>query len=165
MPQLAAGVATGVCMWTPQVVVMTIDAGTLGAGSGGPLPVMIPPATMLGAMQAGFASFGLLGAMAAPLATGLANGLVLAYSQALVKTTHAAVGVGSGTATFRAPPAGPSMVAGFKSAGLVGQSTEQIALAVGQALDTVFASLVMPIPIVGSASPSAGSGTGVGQII
>lgn len=164
-PQLASGVGSGVSQWTPQIIVQTIDAGSLGVGSGGPLPVVIPPPSMLGAMTAAFASFGLLGVSAPLLITGLSNGLVQAYLQGLIKTTHPGIGVGAATATFRAPPAGPVMITGFKSAGMKGQATEQLALAVGQALDTVFASLVIPVPIVGSASPTGGSGTGVGNII
>jgi len=165
VPQLASGVANGVVQWTPQIVVATIDAGSLGVGSGGPVPVVIPPPAMLGAMTGGFASFGLLGIMAPLLIAGLSNGLVLAYLQALVKTTHPGIGVGSGVAKFIAPPAGPIFIAGFKAAGMKGQSTDQLALAIGQALDIVFASLLIPIPIVGSASPAGGAGAGVGNII
>lgn len=162
-PLLAAGVGNGVGTWNPQIVVMTVDAGSAGAGSGGPIPV--PLSGLVGLMTAAFAAFGIKGMAAPTIATGIANGITQAYLQGLIKTTHAGVGLGSGVATFRAPPAGPVMVGGFKSAGLNGMFAEPIALAVGSALDSAFASLVVPVPIVGSASPTGASGTGVGQIL
>lgn len=163
-PQLAAGITTGVVLWTPQIVVMTVDAGTAGVGSGGPIPVVIP-GSIVGAMISGFAAFQLLGVQSQLLATGIANGLILAYAQGLIRTTHPGVGLGAGVATFRAPAAGPSMIAGFKSAGMLGSSLERMALAVGQALDVTFANLVIPVPIVGPTSPTGASGVGVGNII
>jgi len=57
------------------------------------------------------------------------------------------------------------MIAGLKGVGFVGISTEQLANAVGMALDITFASLIMAIPIVGSASPTGASGTGIGNIL
>jgi hypothetical protein len=57
------------------------------------------------------------------------------------------------------------MVAGFKSVGMVGLYTDRKALALGMALDTTFATLVEPVAIVGSASPTAGSGVGTGKIL
>jgi len=165
VPQLTSGVANGVVQWTPQIVVQTVDSGTLGVGSGGPMPVILPPPILLGAMTVGFASFDILGIMSPLLILGLTNGLVLAYAQALIKTTHAGVGSGTGVATFRAPPAGPIFITGFKAAGMKGQATEKLALAIGQALDVAFASLVMPVPIVGAASPVGGGGVGFGNLI
>lgn len=163
-PLIAAGVGNGVGAWNPQIVVMTVDVGSAGAGSGGPIPVPLP-GSLVGLMTAAFAAFGVKGVAGPTIATGIANGLVQAYLQGLIKTTHAGVGLGSGVATFRAPPAGPVMVGGFKSAGLNGTFAEPIALAVGSALDSAFASLVVPVQILGSASPTAASGTGVGQIL
>lgn len=161
---LAAGVGNGVSMWTPQIVVMTVDVGSAGVGSGGPIPVVVP-GSLVATMTTAFVSFQVRGVAGPQIAAGIANGLIQAFLQGIIKTTHAGVGVGSAVATFRAPPAGPSMVAGFKSAGLLGTFAEPMALAIGSALDTTFASLVIPLPIVGSASPTGASGTGVGQII
>lgn len=163
-PLIAAGVGNGVGSWNPQIVVMTVDAGSAGVGSGGPIPVPLS-GSLVGLMTAAFAAFGIKGTAGPTIATGIANGLLQAYLQGLIKTTHAGVGLGSGVATFRAPPAGPILVGGFKSAGLNGTFAEPLALAVGSALDSAFASLVVPIPIVGSASPMGASGTGLGQII
>lgn len=163
-PLLAAGVGNGVSTWTPQIVVMTVDVGSAGAGSGGPIPVVVP-GSLVGTMTGSFVSFGIKGIAAPQMATAIANALIQAFLQGVIKTTHAGVGVGAGVATFRAPPAGPLMVAGFKSAGLNGTFAEPLALAVGSALDTTFASLVIPVQIVGSASPTGASGTGLGQII
>ncbi len=164
VPQLAAGIANGVCQWTPQIVVLTVDVGAAGVGSGGPLPVTISGA-LVATMVTNFAAFQLRGSAAVSLATGIANGLIMAYTQGLIKTTHAGVGTGSGVATFRAPVAGPTLMAGLKSAGLFGSAVDRLALAVGQALDTTFASLVIPIQIVGPSTPTSASGVGVGNII
>lgn len=165
MPQLATGVGIGVSTWTAQIQVVTVDTGTLGVGAGGPLPVIVPPPALLGAMLAGFASFGLLGIMSPLLATGLANGIGLAYLQGLVQTIHPAVGTGAAVAKFVAPPATPTIIGGLASAGMTGPSVAQLGGAIGMALDTVFAALVMPLPIVGAPSPSGGGGAGTGKII
>lgn len=165
IPKIALGIGIGVSGWVAQIVVQTADVGTAGAGSGGPVPVVIPPATMLGNIQTGFGSATLIGQFAPAFATGIANGLTQAFLQALVKTTHAGVGTGSGVAKFIAPPATPSIAGGLSSAGVIGQFAAQLAAAVGVGLDTTFASLVIPVPIVGSGSPTAATGTGVGQII
>lgn len=162
-PQFANGLAIGICMWVPQITVSTVDTGTLGVGAGS-APLLVGSETLGLNMLAGFASFNMIGTMGPTIATGLANGLALAFGQGLVVTTHPSVGVGSAVAKFFAPPAAPVLVAGFAAAALNGQSLTQLAGAIGQALDVTFASLVMPIPVVGAASPTAGGGSGVGKI-
>lgn len=165
VPKISLGLGIGVSSWVAQIVVQTVDVGTAGGGSGGPIPVTVPPAALLANIQTGFASSGLVGQFAPLLSTGIANGLAQAFLQALVKTTHAGVGTGSGVAKFIAPPATPVVAAGLSSAGVIGQFAIQLATAVGVGLDVTFASLVIPVPIVGSGSPTAATGTGVGQII
>lgn len=163
-PKIATGIGIGVSAWVATIVVQTVDVGTAGTGAGGPMPVTIP-GTLLGNMQTGFSAAGLVGQFAAPLASGLASGLTQAFLQALIVTTHVGVGSGSGVAKFVASSAVGPVAAGLASAGVVGQFASQLATAVGIALDLTFASLVIPLPIVGTASPTAASGTGVGKII
>ena len=164
-PKLAIAIATGVATWVPQIVVQTIDAGTLGVGKGVPIPLIIPQPILYGALLAGDASFGLLGILTPIMTLGIANGLVLGFLQMLTNTVHAGVGVGSGVARFIAPPAGPTMVGGFASAGMIGEDAAKKANAIGQGLDTTFASLVLPVVIVGAPTPAGGAGVGVGNII
>lgn len=163
-PQLALGVGIGVATWTQQIVVSTVDTGTLGSGSGVPTPILIPP-SLIGNMLSGFASFGMTGILSPALATALANGIMLGYLQGLLVTSHPTVGVGAGVAKFSAPAAGPSIIAGLGSAGMSGQQVPKIGGAIGMGLDLSFASLVMPVAIVGAPSPSSGGGVGVGKIV
>jgi len=163
--KFASGVAGGLAVWIPKIQVITIDSGSLGVGSGGPMPLVVPSPLLYANLLTGSASFGILGPMDPLLELGLANGLMAAFTGMLVKTTHPGVGVGAATAKFQAPPAIPDMIAGFSAAGLVGDGPVKKASAVGMALDITFASLVMPVPIVGAPSPSGGAGAGFGQII
>ncbi len=165
MPKLATGVATGLSMWVPQVTVSTVDAGSAGVGTGIPIPWVIPQPLLLGLLGANIPSAGIIGLFTPSLVLGLANGLSISFLQMLISTTHPTVGVGSGVAKFVAPPAAGSMVAGFASAGLVGDAAPRLATAIGVSLDSAIASLVIPVAIVGSASPSPSTGTGTGKII
>jgi len=164
-PRLASGVATGLVSWVPQVTVSTVDAGSAGAGTGVPVPWVVPQPILLGLLTANIPPAGFVGLFTPSLIIGLANGLALSFLQMLISTTHFSVGTGSGVASFKAPPAATSMVAGFASAGLVGDAAPRLATAIGISLDSAIASLVIPIVIVGSASPSAATGVGTGKII
>jgi hypothetical protein len=150
VPKIAAGIANGLVKWVPSIVVQTTDTGSLGVGSGGPIPLVVPQPVLYANLMAGDAAFSFFGPMSPLFTLGVANGLAATFAQALIKTTHPGVGVGNGIATFRAPPAIPQMIVGFAEATLVGDGPT---------------SLVVPVQIVGSASPSGGSGTGFGQII
>lgn len=162
-PQLATGLGIGVSNWIQQITVSTADTGTLGVGSS-TAPLLVPSLTLTENMLAGFATHGMVGAMGPAIAAGLANGFVLAFAQGVVVTTHPSVGVGSAVAKFIAPPAAPFLAAGFVAAGMNGQALPQLADAIGLAFDLTFASLVMPLAVVGAASPTAGGGSGVGKI-
>lgn len=164
VPKFSLGVANGISQWAARVTISTTDAGSAGVGTG-KLPLVVPQPLLLGAMFGGFSSFGLIGVFSPLMVLGLTNGIVAALLQGLISTTNPGVGVGVGKAKFKGPPAGASMALGFKSAGFVGDSTERMALAIGQALDTTFASLLIPVPIVGAGSPVSTTGVGTGKII
>lgn len=163
-PKIAAGLGLGVSNWLAQIMVQTVDTGSLGSGSGGPMPLIVPP-SLNANLLTGFASAAMSGILSPLLATGIANGLLQAFPQALVKTTHVGVGTGTGIGKFIAPPATPVIAAGLASATVIGPFAAQLATGVGIGLDLTFASLVVAVPIVGSASPTAGSGTGFGKIV
>jgi hypothetical protein len=165
VPQLATGIATGLAEWVPSVVVQTIDSGTAGGGSGGPMPLVVPQPALYGNLLVGATSNGLLGVMAPLLFLGIANGLVLAFAQMLIKTTHIGVGAGTGAARFVGGSAIPQMIAGFATAKMTAEGSVKMAKAIGFGLDLTFQILAVPIPIAGPPSPSGGSGVGIGNII
>jgi hypothetical protein len=165
VPKLCSGIGGGLVRWVPIVKVSTVDAGTAGAGSNVPTPVVAPQPLLLTNLLTAMASMGLLGIFVPSFVAGLSNGLSVAFLAMLVKTTHPGVGTGAGVGKYVPPPATPMMISGFASAGIVGDSAVRLATAIGMALTTTFASLVVPVAIVGSASPSPASGTGAGSIV
>jgi hypothetical protein len=165
VPKYATAVINGLTLWVPQIAVNTNDVGSGGAGTNIPLPTLVPQPLLLGNLVAGMTSQGLIGPLMPPFILGLANGLVAVFLQTLVVTQHVGVGTGSGVARFTAPPAFPSIIAGFAMAGIVGVAASRKAAALAQGLDSTFASLFLPVAIVGSASPSVTSGVGFGKII
>lgn len=165
VPKYATGVINGLTLWVPQIVVNTVDVGSAGAGTNVPLPTLVATPILLANLSIGMASQGLIGPLSPPFLLGLANGLTAVFLQTLVVTQHAGVGTGAGVARFTAPPAFPSIIAGFAMAGIAGVATARKAQALAQGLDQTFASLFLPVAIVGSASPIATSGVGFGKII
>jgi hypothetical protein len=163
-PKLASGIAAGVMLWVAQMKVTTIDTGSLGVGVG-LLPCAVPQPLLFAGVGAGMVSFGNVGPMAPLLTLGVANGLALAFLQGLITTTHPSVGTGSGVAKFVGPSAISSMVGGFASLGMVSPGAVKIASSIGMGIDIAFAGFIVPIPIVGSASPVASGGTGTGTIV
>lgn len=163
-PQLAAGVAAGIMLWSPLVQVISVDVGVLGAGTG-LVPLLVPPPLLLAGLAVGFASFLLIGPIAPLTVQGLSQGISQGMLLGQVITVHPTVGIGGGVCTFKGPPAGPLMIAGFASVGLIGISAAQMANAVGLGLDIAFTTLVLPTPIVGSPSPFPSGGAGIGKIV
>lgn len=164
-PRIALGVANGLQQWIPLVQVTTTDTGSLGVGTNVPLPLPIPQPVLFAALMGTVPAAGIVGVMMPLFVTGLSNGMSLAFLQMLVTTTHPVIGSGTGVAKFLAPSCAGPMIAGFTAAGLVGEAMPRLAGAIGLALDSVFASLAIPIVIVGTASPTGGAGTGTGKIL
>jgi hypothetical protein len=162
LPKYARGVALGLQQWVPKIRVNTIDTGTAGAGKSVPIPLIVPQPILYGNLIAGMVAQKQVGVLMPSFVLGLANGLVLCFTQTLMNTTHPSVGVGGGVAKFSAPPAAQSMISGFQQAGMVGDQATKKAKALAMGLDLTFAILVMPIAIVGPPSivPSAGTGFG-----
>jgi hypothetical protein len=165
VPKYANAVAQGLVRWIPLVKVSTVDVGTAGVGVNVPLPLPVPTPVIYANLLIGMAAQGFNGPFLPVFCQGLSNGLALAFLQMLIRTNHPSVGAGAGQARFNAPPAASSMLAGFASAGMNGPSTAQAARSVAICLDRTFASLVIPVAIVGPSSPSASSGSGFGGIL
>jgi hypothetical protein len=146
--------------------VTTVDAGTLGAGTG-IIPLIVPTPLVLTSLTTGFASSGILGVLAPKLIVGLATGLTSGWlALALLQTVHPTVGVGTGVARIVGPSAVPALIGGFAAVGMVGDGPTRIARAIATGLDITFASFVqLGLPIVGSPSPVGSAGVGIGTVI
>jgi hypothetical protein len=165
VPQLALGVANGVCAFTQSATVVSADVGVLGTGASS-FPVNIPQALILASLLTGFAAAQVVGPMAPLLVAGLTAGLSSGFPQGLFVVAHAGVGVGTGiTKVIGSGSAVAPMIAGFASAGMMGSGATKQATAIGIALDIIFGSFVIPLPILGSPSTSPGTGVGVGKIV
>lgn len=164
IPQFALGVSSGLMLWLPQLVVQTVDTGTLGVGSG-VAPFALPSIYLTEVLLQSYAENNQIGPQAPIEATALGQGLALALAQGVMTTTHPSVGVGTGVARVYGPPAFPSLMQGFAVAGLVGQGAGSKANAISTALVKALAAFTSPIPIVGPSSPTVGGGTGIGRIL
>lgn len=164
-PRLSRGIANGLTQWVPQIKVSTNDLGSAGSGKNAPLPLIVANPILLANLTTGMAAQGLLGVFVPPYLLGLTNGLCSSFLQMMVSTTHTGVGSGAGVAKFTAPPARTSMIQGFSSAGLLGEYFSRKASAIAQGLDITFASLLLPVAIVGSVSPYPATGVGSGSIV
>lgn len=164
-PRLASGLAVGLSMYAQSIVVTSVDTGTLGAGKGTGLGVLVPPA-IVPSMIGSFSACGLLGTMSPALATGVANGFMQGFALAIVNTVSAGVGVGAGTGRPIPNPATSLGIfqASLKAAGMLGVSSPQLAAAVSVGLDQVLPSALCILVIAGPPSIYPGLGAGVGFI-
>jgi len=164
VPKLSRAIGVGLASWTPTIVITTTDQGTVGAGVGVPIPITIAQALLYGNLLTGMHAEKLVGSMHQPFVSGLSRGLLLLYAQCVTSTAHVGVGVGSGVASFKAPPAFASIQGGFASEGMTGEGCIKFARALSRALERTFQSLILIQPIVGATAPSGSSGRGVGSI-
>lgn len=162
-PTLARAVSLGLTFWGAATRVTIQAAGVAGAGVV-TMPITVPPPALLATMLQGLASQQILGVASPLLATGLANGISAGLLTGLVVAPVPGVGSGAGLATFRSAGL-PSMIQGFKAAGLTGATAEQKARAIGLGLDLFFAAFAMPVVVVGPGGPAAGSAVVPGQIL
>lgn len=165
VPKYAQAIATGLSIWVPQVKILTVDTGTLGVGLGVPVPLIVPVPVLYANLVSSMIAQGLAGPLMPALMAGLATGLASSFGQMVTQTNHPTVGLGGGVATFRATPATPSMLLGFSSVGMSGSGPTKKARALGSALDRIFASLIMPVGIVGPPSIAPSGGAGFGNIV
>jgi len=165
-PQLALAVATGFEIYCGSgLMVNSIDVGTLGAGAGLGVGMILAPPALIGSFTSTFAASGLLGIMAPSLIIALATSFSLVLAQAEVITVSAGVGVGTGVSSLIPNPASSlaAYTAGFAAAGLVGLSSIQLITAISLGFDTVAPTALGVVVIAGPPSilPGAGKGTGI----
>jgi hypothetical protein len=118
-------------------------------------------------MIGSFIAHGILGPFSIPTATGVANGMQMAFALAIVQTVAAGVGLGAGVG-FCIPNPGASagiFFAAFQAAGMLGPSTIQLASAVAVGLDLVLPASIAPVVIVGPPNILPGAGTGIGKLL
>lgn len=165
--QLANGLSSGLCQYmSAAIVVLSIDAGTLGTGTGLGVGIIIPQFTILGAVGPIMTGHGIFGPMAAPLANAIASGVSISLAGAMIQTVNAGVGVGTGKVQLVPTGAGGTVFsAALVAAGLVGMMAPALGDAIGMALDSVIASAIGVVAIVGPTSPLPGTGVGTGSIV
>jgi len=165
--QLATGLANGLSVYaTTAIQFQSVDAGTLGAGTGLGVGIIMPP-TIVPAMIGSFLGHGIIGPFSIPTATGIANGFQMSFALAVVQTVSAGVGLGAGFG-FCIPNPGASagiFIAAFTSAGMVGPSAAQLASACAVGLDIVLPTCVAPVVVVGPPNILPGAGTGIGKLL
>jgi hypothetical protein len=165
--QLAGGLALGLFNYMQTgVSVQSIDAGTLGVGTGiGPSITLTEP-LLLAALTGSFAGHGIIGPMAPLQANAIALGISASLALAVVQTINPTVGVGAGKLQLIPTGAGSVVFpAAFVSAGMAGPMSANMAIAVANALDAVIASAIGVIAIVGPPSIVPGAGLGTGKIV
>jgi hypothetical protein len=164
MPQFALGIATGVCIFTQSMGVVSADTGTLGVGAT-VLPLLVPQPLLLASLLSGFAASATVGIMAPAIAAGLSVGLNVGFLQGVLTMAHPTVGVGVGVAKFVPTAAIPAMLAGFAAVGMIGPGAIKTATGIGIALMTTFGVYTLPVSIVGPPAPASSAGAGVGKIV
>jgi hypothetical protein len=164
--QLAAGLANGLFQYlSASVTVLSIDAGTLGAGTGVGFGLILPPSVILGVLSPMMAGHLILGPFAPSTANAIAMAVSLSLAGASVQTVNAGVGIGAGKVQLVPTGTGGAVfAAAMTAAGLTGPMASALGDAVGMSLDTVIAAVIGVVVIAGPPNILPGAGTGVGKI-
>ena len=163
--QLALGIANGLSLYAISGMnAISVDVGTLGAGTGIGFGIILPTPVLLTSMFSAFSGFGIVGVSASLIVNAISIGFTQSFALASINTVNPIVGIGSGVITITPNPeiSSVSFVSGFISAGIVGVSSAQLATAISVGLDAALPSAKGVVAIVGSPStiPSAGGGFG-----
>jgi len=163
-PAFAAGMANGLFQYlTSGITVTSIDVGTLGAGTGVGTGLFLSQAVILQVLQPMMVGFGVFGPMSPAMASALSAGINIAMIPAIVQTVNPSVGIGAGKVQLIPHGTGPTQfISAFAAASMNGSKAADLATAIGTTLDSVIASTLGVIVIVGTPSiiPSTGLGTG-----
>ena len=164
--QLATGLALGLFQYTQGgLSVNSIDAGTLGVGTGIGFSILLPEPLLLTALLASFTGHGIIGPMMPLQANAIAIGVSTSLALATVSTINPGVGVGAGKLQLTPNGAGSVIFpAAFIQAGMAGPMATNMGAAIALALDSVIASSINIITIVGPPNIVPGVGVGQGRI-
>ncbi len=167
--QLATAISVGWCSYMlSSPVVTTADVGSLGAGVGNGVGLVVSPGALSQSLRSMFVSHGINGSHRDQLVNALASGLCQSLLVAQVLTADAGVGVGAGKVAAIAPnPAVsiPTMVSAFAGFGIVGVAAASLASAIAQGFDQVLPTAQGQTVIVGPPSPYPGTGGGLGRLL
>jgi hypothetical protein len=165
--QLATGLALGLFQYAQAgVTVNSIDAGTLGVGTGIGPSILLPEPLLLAALTASFAGHGIIGPMMPLQANAIALGISSSLALAIVQTLNPLVGLGAGKLQLTPTGAGSAIFpAAFIQAGMAGPQSANMGTAIALALDAVIASAISIIAIVGPPNIVPGAGLGIGKIV
>lgn len=165
--QLATGCSNGLQQYMAGAgcTTISIDVGTLGAGVGFGFGIILPQPVLTGAMTSFFASFLIGGPFSPVTASAISFGISNSLLGAIVNTINAGVGVGVGKVQCIPNGTGGALfTAAFLAAGMTGSMIPSLGQAVGGALDSVIASALGVVAIVGSPNILPGGGIGFGNV-
>lgn len=167
--QLAAAVSTGWCSYMLAApVVTTSDVGSLGAGVGNGVGLIMSPGSLSQSFRSTFISHGINGNHRDLLINALSVGLCQSLLAAQILTAAAGTGVGAGKIVSVLPNPGvsiPTMVSAFAGSGLFGVFSAALASAIAQGFDQVLPTAQGQVVIVGAGSPFPGGGLGLGRFL
>jgi len=163
IPQLATGLALGLFQYSQTgLIVTSIDAGTLGAGTGLCPTIILNEQVLFTAISSSLLGHGVTGMLMPALANGAALGISASFALAIVQTINPVVGVGTGKLQLVPNGAGSVIFpAAFLAMGLTGTMSAVVASAIGLGIDSVISTAIGVIPIVGTPSMIPSSGVGV----
>ncbi len=163
--QLAAGLSMGLFQYAHAgVIVTSIDAGTVGNGTGIGPSIILPEPLILSSLTASFAGHGIIGPFMPMQANAIASGISTSLALSIVQTLNPLVGMGTGKLQLIPTGAGSAIFpAALIQSGIAGPMATNMGAAVGLGLDAVIAAAIGIIAIVGSPNivPSTGLGTGI----
>jgi len=165
--QLAVGCSNGLQQYmTVGCTTISIDVGTLGAGTGFGFGIVLPQPVLTGAMTSFFAGLLIGGPFGPVTASAISFGISNSLStSALVNTINAGVGVGAGKVQFIPNGIGGNIfTAAFLAAGMTGPMIPSLGQAVGGAMDSVIASALGIVAIAGPPNILPGGGVGIGTV-
>lgn len=170
-PLLATALANATTSyWLTGIEVNTVDKGTAGAGAGAGIPgftAILPSSSINGLMLSSLEGSQFFGAKIPELAIALSNSFSSIFFISSAITAHPSVGVGSGTVFLKPNPGVSNSVfpASFRGAGLNGDQSIKLAIAIANGLNQAIPSARGEVPIVGPPSPTGSSGKGIGRLI
>lgn len=171
IPLFAAALANATTTyWLTGIGVRTVDKGTAGGGTGLGIPgltTILSSGAINGPMFGSLQGSQFTGTKIPELSLALSNSFSSIFAISSAITAHPSVGVGSGT-VFLTPNPGVSNTvfpASFLGAGLIGDQSVKLALAIANGLNQSIPAARGEVPIVGPASPTTSSGVGTGRLV
>ena len=144
---------------------ISIDVGTLGAGTGIGSGIILSQPSLSSTMASFFLGLLMSGSYGPSTADAIASGICNSLLTAVVNTVNAGVGIGTGKIQCIPNGTGGVIFSGaLLAAGLSGSMAPSLGLAIGGALDASIASASGLVVIAGSLSVYPGSGVGTSTV-